>query len=228
MKKSALAHSSTFFSIGLKLSFLIGFALLTGNGIAQTNTGDESQDLLQQFRAITFLEAELALASKPAIYLVLDLTSNIVQLKAKGMILRELAVAHSSFWGDPLPIKPLVLIKKSSFVKPERVVIKPGEAVDKDSFQIAALELDDMPQRYALELEDNITINVKPHTEGFFPAIGKGFSWLASSISRPFPTLFRKVQGRSLTEIDLWLAYEHAQALYWAFTEGMEVLILTR
>lgn len=204
------------------------FTLLAGNGIAQTNTGDDSQDLFQQYKEITFLEAELGLASKPAIYLVLDLTDNSVRLKAKGMVLREMAVAQSSFWGDPLPIKPLVLIKKSSFVKPERVVIKPGEAADTDSFQIEALELDDMPQQYSLVLEHNITINVKPHTAGFLPAIGKGFSWLATSISRPFPTLISKAKGETLTEIDLWLASENAQALYWAFTEGMEILILTR
>lgn len=194
----------------------------SGNGFAET------ENLQVQTKEIAFLEAELSLASKPSIYMLLDLNNNKIQLKAKGMVLRELPITRSRFWGDPLPIKPLALIKKSSFVKPERVVIKPGETSDPDSFQIQALELEDMPFHYSLNLADNITLNIKPQTEGFFPMVGNGISWLASSLTRPFPTLFNKVLGNSLTEIDLRLAAENAQALYWAFTEGMETIILTR
>ncbi|MBU3915960.1 hypothetical protein KKA14_10535 [bacterium] len=198
------------------------FLIVPGNVFAETDT------LQFQTKENAFLKAELILASKPAIYLLLNLSNNTIQLKAKGIVLRELPITHSNFWGDPLPIKPLGLIQKSSFVKPKRIVIKPGETSKPDTFQIEALELEDMPLRYSLNLADNIILNIKPQTDGFFSTIGYAISWLATSLARPFPTLFNKALGKSLTEIDLRLTGQNAQALYWAFAEGMETIILTQ
>jgi len=214
---SGLMSTSFKIKLGLTL-FLVCFA-----GIGTAVNGLIVRDLPKEN---AFLETELTLTAKAAVYLIMDLPERKIQLKAKGFSLKELPIETVRFWGDAVPIKPFTLIYKQSFDKPERVVVKPGEMLQKDTFKIDALELEDMPDHYSLRLSDNVIINVTESTTGFWSSTVASASRLLSSWIRSLWTVFYQVQGLSYTVIDLQLEKKDAQTLYWAFTEGMETIML--
>lgn len=181
-----------------------------------TYADDNKENLARENR---LMESELSLVKKSKLYCIFDLKGKTIRIKAQGVILKEFPIHDVRVWGSTLPSNALVLEKKSTFVKPRRKSVRPAEHEETDSFEIHALELDDMPSRYTLGLDKRVYISVKPRN-GFFSKTENGVSSLKNAIIRPFKAFWYAVRGQPYTAIDIFLDKKDAQALYWSFQEG--------
>ncbi|MCX5855555.1 MAG: hypothetical protein NTZ24_13475, partial [Deltaproteobacteria bacterium] len=153
----------------MRLQFILLFiALIAGPASA----GDDKERYIRENR---LFEEELALARKPDIYFVFNLKEKMASIKARGIHLRELQINDFHCLGSPVSDNVYRLRKKSTFFKPGREMIKPGESKEKDNFKIEALELSDMPSRYTLVLDGGVKISIRPPTEGIVSGIGNIF-----------------------------------------------------
>lgn len=183
------------------------------------------------------LRAEYELASQPQIYFMFDLEAGQVQFKASGLAVAELPVHSVRFWGPVATDKVRKVVSKHSFFTPEREVLKipsPEEETktedktksDSKKFELAALELSDMPSSFQLRFDDGLLVTVSPAPEGILSrmwrALGKVFWYL----SRPMLTLWSTLHKESYTEILLTMPPRDAQLLYWSLTEGASCLLV--
>lgn len=197
---------------------LLFISLLAGSASA----GDDKDKYIRENR---LLEEELALARKPDIYFVFNLKEKKACIKARGIPLRELQINDFRFWGSPVSGNVYRLKKKSTFIKPGREVIKPGESKEKDNFEIDALELADMPSRYTLVLEGGVNIFIRPQTEGILSGIGNFFHTSMRFLIRPLSMLWYALRGKPYTAIDIILDRNDARAVYWSLSEGSGAII---
>jgi hypothetical protein len=204
------------FSILIRVIILIGALLIALHAYA-----DGTQGLARENRLI---EKELSLAEKSNLYFVFDLQGKIIRIKAQGVILKEFPIHDVRVWGSSLPADSLVLIKKSTFVKPRRKSIKPAEHEETDNFEINALELGDMPSRYTLVLDKGVSLSVKPY-KGLLSKSGNVASSLKNALVRPFRAFWYAVRGKPYTAVDIFLEVRDAKALYWSFQEGTESIL---
>lgn len=171
------------------------------------------------------LSAELALAKKPAIYLIFNLREGNIYIKARGEELKKLAVLSARQWGAPPAVRPLALVRKSALALPDRKKIKPGEETQSDQFVLEALELSDMPSRYKLTLEGGVQIYVRPAPGGLLSELCGASLLLAWRLSRPFAAMVNYLKKRPFSSIYLTLDEKDARALYWAFPEGGQCVV---
>lgn len=183
------------------------------------------------------LRAEYDLATKPQIYFLFDLQAKKVQFKASGLSVAELAVHSAHLWGQIPTDKVRTVVSKHSFFTPEREVLKipsPDEDTkseektkpDAKKFELAALELSDMPTSYQLRFDDGLLISVRAGDDGYFPALWRGFGKVFWFLSRPLLTVWNYLQKQSYTELALTMPSKDAQLLYWSLTEGASCLVV--
>ncbi len=72
-----------------------------------------------------FLTEEVKLAQQPRIYLVFDISKGVVQLKARGAVFRELAVANAQSLGADFAAGPWVLSARKASSAPKRFQVEP-------------------------------------------------------------------------------------------------------
>lgn len=185
------------------------------------------------------LRAEYELASRSQVYFFFDLPAKKVQFKASGLVVAELPVQTVSLWGQLGNEKVRTVAAKHSFFTPEREVLKipppeqnakpEAEAEAKSvpkKFELAALELSDMPTSFQLRFDDGLRVSVKPAPEGFFRriwgALGKWF-W---HLSRPLISVWNFLHKQTYSEILLTMPPKEAQLLYWAVTDGSSCLLI--
>jgi len=185
------------------------------------------------------LRAEYELATKSQLYFVFDLQAKKVQFKASGMAIAELPVQKVSFWGQVAGVKVRTVAAKHSFNTPEREVLKipPAEEsakaepkaeakADPKKFELAALELSDMPTSFQVRFDDGFLVSVKPAPDGFFRriwwALGKGF-W---HLSRPLISVWNFLNKQTYAEVLLTMPPKDAQLLYWSLTDGSSCLLI--
>jgi hypothetical protein len=197
--------------------------------------GAYAQDTAKAAERVKTLEAEVALAKNPASYMVVDLGSKKISLKARGFVLKSWDIRRSRIWGKPVPVKDLKVAGRVALSKVQRKNITPGKEEPPAGGKPAAksagdpdvLELKDMPVHYALLFGDDIRLTVRPHTSRFWPAVvnvAKEVSWFAYL---PLKTLWLSMKRRTFTEIEIVMPTEtEAKSLYWAFLEGMGTIIL--
>lgn len=183
------------------------------------------------------LRAEYDLATKSQIYFLFDLQAKKVQFKASGLSVAELAVQSVQLWGHVATDKVRTVASKHSFFTPEREVLKipsPEEETKADEkpksdtkkFELAALELSDMPTSYQLRFDDGLLISVSAAAEGFFPRLWRGVRKAFWFLSRPLLTVWNYFQKESYTELALTMPSRDAQLLYWSLTEGASCLVV--
>jgi hypothetical protein len=175
----------------------------------------------------SLLKAELQLAGSSKIYVLLDLPGKKMEMKAKGILLKELPVESYSQWGTPVPPRPLPLLRKTALVKPERKEIKPGTEDAGKASEPEVLKLEDMPVRYQLQFDDRIQISVKPKSTGMISTVFNLAASLKSClITRPMGTLWNGLHRQSFTEIAVVLDENDARSLYWSFHEGFQCIVI--
>ena len=215
----------------LRILILAGAAaaLVTG-ALAQSAAGLKSRNRL--------LESELALAKASGSYMVIDLAGKAISLKARGMTLRKWDIGSLRLWGKRIPMKTLMLQRKSALRPPQRTNITPGKDEAKPAAGSASpaasanpdlgiLELKDMPLHYDLVFDDGIRVAVKPKTKKFGARminLGKSLGWY---LGLPIKTVFRTILKKPFTEISIVLRSEKdAQEIYWAYLDGHQTIII--
>jgi hypothetical protein len=185
------------------------------------SAGDESQ---KYARENAILEEELSLARTPQIYFVFNLEEKTTAIKTHGVLLRELPIKDLGYWGSPVAGKAYHVQKISTLWQPSRETIRPGEK--KDDFKIDALELADMPSRYAVLFDAGLQISIRPETTGMFSGIYHLFSSSIRFLTRPFAMLWNALWGKPYTAIDIVLGTtDDARALYWSLSEGAGAIV---
>ncbi len=172
------------------------------------------------------LEAELALAQKPALYAVVDLERREVQLKARGVVFRAWPVLSHRLWGGGLPTLALALEDKDALFAPQRPeVALPAPGGDAAPAPKAeALEVADMPSRYTLLFPGGVAVVVAPRPEGLAAGLRAFADALVRLAAVPLRTLWSRATGEAFAVLELALDEAEARALYWALTPGMPTL----
>lgn len=179
------------------------------------------------------LQMELALAKKDRIYAVFNLREKRVQVKAKGLLLKDLPVASIRVRNSDVGVQQIVLAKKVFSDAPARPEIVPG--AKSDASDIKALELDDMPTNYILRGEgiELFVIACSPSSWVARQAWVKRqwylLRWQFTTLSSRITELWTKrelwTKGR-LSYVQLQMAEKDARMVYWYLPEGTEVLIV--
>jgi hypothetical protein len=205
------------------ISILLSAALLCP--ILTAASGPEEK--AQAASEVQPAEQEVSLAKDASAYFMLDLRERALVLKGKGVDLRRWRPARIRVWGSPLPSAISVLTRKSALNPPERKVIKPGQAADqKDTFELEALELDDMPGSFKLTFDYGFKILIRSKSKGFIRRLGRLGRELEWHFIFPLKTLWMTLRGRNFTAIEVFFEEKkEAQALYWVFYEGIKGII---
>lgn len=195
--------------------------------------------LLGQNKAATgpdrrFLESELALASRPISYMVINLRTKAIDLKARGLALKSWPVSTWKVWGKSIVVKAVALKKKTSLKTPKRTNITPakvqGDEKDKaevkTGIDLGVLEVTDMPARFTLDFGNGVVVSVRPKPTKFWPKVGSvlGSAWRFIHI--PLKTVWGVFRKKNFTQIYLVVpTARDAQSLYWAFLDGHNTII---
>ena len=173
----------------------------------------------QTLREVTrTLEEELKLASRPQPYLVLDLSQRVILIKGRGMILRHFTVLNRTGSREETSPGVYKLLARPPVARPK---IQPGQASTEHP-----IEVQDMPMEYLLVFDRGLVVEVAP------PLTERPWHWFkrkwVSHWIRVKSWLRADPSGESLStppRLNLVLSHEEAQALAWAVTEGMPLLV---
>jgi hypothetical protein len=170
------------------------------------------------------LEQELRLAARPQTYLVLDLQTGQLLIKARGLELHRLAIsswAGSEFdrLAGPFSLKARPPIPRTKSGPPDDPSAKP-------------IELSDMPSRFELPFDPPLVVSVESstHRSVWVRLRSRVVGWWHSLTrqSRLLSDTSRSTEDLHPPMVSLSLAEEDAQSLAWTVTDGMPLLILRR
>ncbi len=199
---------------------LIFFLIVFNAGPAPA--GNDKEIFLRENR---LLEEELKLARKQDIYLVFNLREKTASLKARGLQLRKLPIKDFQYWGSPLAARAYHLKRKSALFEPGREIVSPGKTKNNDNFEIEALELADMPSRYAFVLDGDVRISIRPHAADILSGMLNLFSWPIKFLTRPAAMFWNALRKKPYTAIDVVLDKSDAQTLYWSLADRSGVVV---
>lgn len=180
-----------------------------------------SADIAERNR---LMEQELRLAARPQTYLVLDLQTGHLLIKARGLELYRLAL---SSWVTPefdrlaspfsLKARPPIPRTKSG---------PPGDSAAKP------IELSDMPNTFDLSFDPPLVVSVEAstHRSAWVRLRSRMVAWWHSltRVSRSFTETNRSTDDVQPPMLSLSLAEEDAQSLAWTAMDGMPLLILRK
>jgi hypothetical protein len=164
------------------------------------------------------LEEELKLASRPQTYLLIDLVSGIIQIKARGVDLHRLPIAAWTITELPRLTGTFRLTARPPVVRRK---IDPSATTEQEP-----ISLSDMPTEYRLSFTPAMTMDVESAdaqgTMGWIHATSRK-AWKQL---RAWKQRLAGVQspGEAST-ISLTLSSEQAQSLAWSTVDGMPVVI---
>lgn len=205
---------------------LAALAGVLWNLTAQADRPKDSAD--SELEALTeeirVLEAETRLATTRHMYLLVDLTNQLILIKGRGLELYRLPI---SSWTAAEPAS----LNQSFRLRGRPPVVRPKAVPPADSSIQPALpepiNLRDMPAEYDLVFDPTLTIIVAPplHEQPWLRAQShirewwqRAFAWVhlnpASGQGPPGPRL------------RLTMSVEAAKSLAWAVTDGMPLLII--
>lgn len=190
----------------------------------------ETPDALQKKRVP---QTELELAKKGKVYSVLDLSSQQLTVKIKGLSLKEFHLAEVSNGNRAIhPGSAHRLINKDPHTPTVEKEIPPdGDSEDPPVSSLLATEtvfvsVGDMPSRYRLYFEDGLMISVIPAVqECECGRIEKGLRLIKETAINLSWEAGRLVVDRRFPDLRLTLSEEEAQALFWSLSEGSWLLV---
>ena len=167
---------------------------------------------------------ELQLAKTKSLYVVVDTRKKIVFLKARGIPLRTFPLTQAEWIGDPLVQSTILHLKtKDPSVSPLSVTppsaSSPEVTVEEPT---TPLTVNDMPNRYELAFQENLTILVQPyHLPAFWENIVQQVAGWGQRVAARMITW-----GSSHQYLVMSLDPAEAQALYWATIPPMTYLVI--
>lgn len=223
------------FTTLIELCVLAYFAISCGSSAPESGlqTGDESQQLRKRLgellREEHILSAESSLARNPAPYLIVDLSSGIIDLKALSRTLREFKIAdiNSSSSGGT-EIDTWTLVDKKPLEMSERPKITPGAGEQAAAAAAQALwGPHRMPSDYDLVFEGGKVLEIRA-----LPSEGSGSRFVRAMTStyRRAINWYRHWAQSEDTKprymMQLWLTENDSQALFWSLPKQLNVLII--
>jgi hypothetical protein len=181
---------------------------------------DDAQVLWRENRRLA-AEADLAATPKP--YFVLDLERRLVALKARGMVLFEVAIHEAGFWGRRMATGSTAIERRDALARP---AIHPGEEKTQETLDEQILELADMPAAYRLQLAGDVEVEILPLAEGRWPLLRQRAGIWRWRLTRPLVTLRQRRERHEVTTVFLVLRPEDARRLYWSFFEGLDGILI--
>lgn len=167
---------------------------------------------------------ELQLAKTKSLYVVIDITKNIVLLKARGIPLRTFPLTQVEWIGDPLVRSTVLHLKtKDPSVSPLPIT-PPSDASPESPLEGPAtpLTVNDMPNRYELAFQENLTILVQPHhLPSFWDNMVQQVAAWGQRVAARMATW-----GSSHQYLVISLDPAEAQAWYWATIPPMTCLMI--
>jgi hypothetical protein len=162
------------------------------------------------------LEEEIKLASRPQLYLVIDLSDKVVRIKGRGMELHHLPI---SGWAasDQASLRRLFRVLARPSISRPRTLPEGDPEAD-------PIDVRDMPMEYALQCEPSLIVAVVP------PARERPLL-AARSLAREWwgriTAQFRRDSKGpgDPPRLRLYLSQEATQSLAWSLTDGMPLLI---
>lgn len=175
---------------------------------------------------VRYLQAELELAKKNAIYSEFDLAQAKIRIKAAGLTLREFPILAIDMWGSGISPGSYVMTERRTSDEPQRARIEPGKAGETASPEIDALERDDMPTRYTLVYEGDVFIRISETAPDLGSRLMNMPHDVWESLSQPLVMLWNRMSGQDHTLIELELDPVDSQALYWSLSVKSTSLLL--
>ena len=178
----------------------------------------DSNDPVALREAIRLLDEEVKLAARPQTYVVIDLVTNALIIKGRGVELHRLPIQQ---W----TASRLENIT-STFRLRERPPVNRPKIEPAGGAERSPISLDDMPSEFSLSFTPSLTVTIEP----FAPdnpwrwLAFKGQEWWLWFKGR-FLALVSGNPVPSTPSLQLTLTHDHAQSLAWTLTEGMPFLI---
>ncbi len=168
---------------------------------------------------------ELLLANAQSLYIVVDTIQNIVLLKARGIPLRTFKLKETGWIGDVFTQPTIIhLTSKNPLISPLPII--PPQAPSSSSLNdqsAVPLTVTDMPYRYDLTFQENLTILVQPsRLQGFWANVVHQIAGWSQRVAANMGT-----RAKSHHYLVMIIDPAEAQALYWATIPPMNCLILT-
>ena len=172
--------------------------------------------LLQE--AARVLEQELKLASRPHTYLLIDLVTQSLYIKARGVAVHQIPIERSTVLASELMVGTFRVAARPAVIRRR---IDPAAAIEQEPISLA-----DMPIYYELSCSPNLTLAVLPRAMDhplqwtwvsvhvlWRQLTNWGLAWYTGSPSARHPVL------------RITLAPDHAQSLAWSLVDGMPLVI---
>ncbi len=216
---------------------LILLALLVsgcGSGGSQ-GAGDEMQQLREKYSQLRHAEealtAEYPLARESEPYLVVDVPSRRLELKARGRSLRSISILESRVLsGSDAPSSIWPMIDRRPLAEVERPKMAPGagEQAAAEAVKKALWGPFRMPADFDLVCHDGDVLGIRAlPAERSRSAV---IRWFTSAYRRS-ADWFRRWRTSGNTQsrysIQLWLAEDDAQLLFWSLPKQINILVLS-
>lgn len=177
-----------------------------------------SNDPVALREAIRLLDEEVKLAARPQTYVVIDLVTNALIIKGRGVELHRLPIEQWTASRLEDITSTFRLRERPPVTRPK---IEPAGGAER-----SPISLDDMPSEFSLSFTPALTVTIEPFApENPWRWLAfKGHEWWLWFKGR-FLALISANTVPSTPSLQLTLTHDHAQSLAWTLTEGMPFLI---
>mgnify|MGYP001588983447 CR=1 FL=1 len=167
--------------------------------------------------ATRVLEEELKLAARPQTYLLIDLGTNTIHIKGRGIGLHQIPIMTWSAESREELKGTHRLVARPSVVRRK---IEPGAGMEQEPISLA-----DMPTDYVLSFSPSLRVTVIPSiaSDSLLQSAGLLGKAAWRNVRDWTSRLF--TDRSSEPTLRLTLSVDHAQSLAWSLVDGMAVVI---
>ena len=174
-------------------------------------------------------QQEVTLAKEKALYVVMNSSQGVLELKARGILLKAFPF-HASYWvGEPLSnVKVATLTQKIPLIEPQPTI--PSSAKEDGSVSQAEahpLVVTDMPHRYAVDWGEGFSLVIQSEKiDSAWDHVLEPTAMWANRLTMRVSHWGAGVFGSHSRNFVLDMMPVEAQALYWALVSPMKMLIV--
>jgi hypothetical protein len=209
------SSNSQYRSLTILCLFLLA-ATVSAVSVSASSHNESRGDSRSLAEANRLLEEEIKLAAHPQIYLVIDLSQNVILVKGRGVELYRLLIASWRFSKGASVAGVLRLQARPPLIRPKATPVEDTPPV---------IELKDMPQAYDLLFQPPLTIVVAPLAQEELWLWAKSRIrewWERLTLAAGFASDRESIAGPRLR---LTLSQDAARSLAWVVTDGMALII---
>lgn len=200
------------------LSILLSLTSVSRAAEPDVTLAVDLTDSMALQEATRVLEEEIKLAARPQTYVFIDLASNVILIKGRGLELHRIPIQS---WSASHLDRLMTAYRLRERPPVSRRKIDPAAGAEQEP-----ISLGDMPTTFTLLFSSPLRVLVVSNIDG------DPWQWIVQRRRAWWRKL--KVWGTMLTtgnstlsppSLDLTVSHEHAQSLAWTVVEGMPFLI---